>query len=186
MKRKIISRSKKKKKKLFTRGFQQSENATKASKHTSRQDYIIATAPKATARRPPETRFTTPALVSEAVSAALSAPVLDAASVLEPEAVLEDMSVAELDDVEEAPVVEAPVVEAPVVEAEAEVLVVLVWVLMVEGLVVVDASVVAEVEETLEELVAVDEAPEVLAVVAVLLAVELSVAVAPETLKRGR
>lgn len=181
MKRKIISRSKKKKKKLFTRGFQQSENATKASKHTSRQDYIIATAPKATARRPPETRFTTPALVSEAVSAALSAPVLDAASVLEPEAVLEDMSVAELDDVEEA-----PVVEAPVVEAEAEVLVVLVWVLMVEGLVVVDASVVAEVEETLEELVAVDEAPEVLAVVAVLLAVELSVAVAPETLKRGR
>ena len=182
MKRKIVSRSKKKKKKnLFTQGFQQSENATKASKHTSRQDYIIATAPKATARRPPETRFTTPALVSEAVSAALSAPVLDAASVLEPEAVLEDMPVAELDDVEEA-----PVVEAPVVEAEAEVLVVLVWVLMVEGLVVVDASVVAEVEETLEELVAVDEAPEVLAVVAVLLAVELSVAVAPETLKRGR
>lgn len=105
--------------------------------------------------------------MSEAVAEALPAPVLDAASVLEAEAALEEVPVAELEDVE----------EILVVEAEVEVLVVWVMVLRVEGLeVVVGASVVVE---ALEELGVVDEA-------LALLAVELSVAVAPETLKRGK
>lgn len=153
------------------------ESKNQQSENTSKPDYIRAATPKARASRPPEARFTTPALVLEPVSEALCAPVLDAAaSEFEPDALPEEEPDEEL-------------AEAPVDEAEADLSLVLAFVVMVEAPAVVEVASLAVVEASLAvvdasvELELADDAP-------VLLAVELSaepaVAVAPVTLKRGR
>ena len=132
------------------------------------QPYINAIAPRTTAIIPPETRFTMPALVSDPVFAAPLGLVLEASAepladlpvAVEPEVVVAE----ELPDVEEAPAAE-----------EDEESVVFVIVVMVEGAAVEEPSVVvAEAVEALAEalLEPVAEEP--------------AVAVAPETLKRGR
>ena len=144
------------------------------SENTSGLDYIRAITPKARANRPPEARFTTPALVSEPVSEALCAPVLDAAATaFEPEALLEEEPDEEL-------------AEAPVDEAEAELSLVFVAdasaVVEVASLAVVEAS-LAVVDASAELAPADDDEPELLVEE---LSPEPAVPVAPLTLKRGR
>lgn len=124
--------------------------------------YIITIAPKTMAIMPPETRLTIPALKSAVVSEAAAALVLDAASELMAEA-----------EREEVPVVEEldALVDEAVLEGE-ELVVLAVVVVIVEGDAVVE---LVEALEVVAEALLVDAAE-----------VELALAVAPETLKRGR
>lgn len=170
-----MERVKKREKTINLKRIQESKN--QQSENTSRPDYIRAATPKARASRPPEARFTTPALVLEPVSEALCAPVLDAAaSEFEPDALPEEEPDEEL-------------AEAPVDEAEADLSLVLAFVVMVEAPAVVEVASLAVVEASLAvvdasvELELADDAPVLLAVE---LSVEPAVAVAPVTLKRGR
>lgn len=111
---------------------------------------------------PPETRLTIPALKSAVVSEAAAALVLDAASELMAEA-----------EREEVPVVEEldALVDEAVLEGE-DLVVLAVVVVIVEGDAVME---LVEALEVVAEALLVDAAE-----------VELALAVAPETLKRGR